>query len=705
MDPLHRKAKEPYNPLRSSRPPQRRPPVPSQSRAPPPKVKQQPVEEEPEPDYEDSTEWTCYTLTTTKSSILAGNRHHVMRLHPKFVEVPDPADKTGKNVIMVPETVNITDPETFKQPIRLHRRDATAPLAGKNQAEASKLETPKPVDEEERKMLEFKAEKARRREELMSKVAPDGGGRNNFKIKGEKKTQQVRQSNADQVANRKMRYEEEYPWFLEDADNGQTWQGQREHAMSNGEFVVLQMDHVQGSFSMIPVEKWYRFTKVKRVNKMTEKEIKAGEKVLSGEEPALPSWAKKVPKEFVDTEELTKQEQRLYAKNAALVPKRQIKTVKGREESNQGNEELDFNVEDQFDNDDAGGLLGDFGEGNEGEEAAKDAAKRIIKDQLSANVFGSRTEKDIIEERRKLKTRQKLLKAHGKKVSKALKRREGNYIYDSDEEDPYLNKLLSASDNDSDSDSEAEAEEFKKWKLELKKAAAEKEAEEARKVEAKKETAKRATEKRKAKKQAEKRESPADDIPTSAPATPALIPHAVSKSVRNEVKSRKRSRSPESQKSTKRRCNDLAPNPSINSPLISPAPQPRANVKKRPRSPEPAKPQKPSGLLKRRRQNKVVPDNTISVPEQKNTNSASPTVLKSPSPSTNTAPDLPITDEEIIAVLRADPEGVSSKDITEAFRSRIKAGTKDVSALAQRLKQFGSREGDIKKWKLKKEFA
>lgn len=76
----------------------------------------------------------------------------------------------------------------------------------------------------------------------------------------------------------------------------------------------------------------------------------------------------------METEELTKQEQRLYAKNASSVPRRQIKTIKGGEEGNQVNEELDFNVEDQFDNDDAGGMLGDFGEGNEGAEAAKDAA-------------------------------------------------------------------------------------------------------------------------------------------------------------------------------------------------------------------------------------------------------------------------------------------------------------------------------------------
>lgn len=295
-----------------------------------------------------------------------------MRLHPRYVEAPDPTDKTGQRVIMVPENVNITDPEKFKRPIRLHRRDATAPLAGKDEAEALKLEPPKPVDEEEQKRLEFKAERARRREELMAKVAPDGGGRNNFKIKNEKKTQQVRQSNAEQVANRKMRYEEEYPWFVEDADNGQTWQGQREHAMSSGEFMVLHLDNEKGSFNMIPIEKWYRFTKVKRGRKLTEEEIKAGEKIMSGEQPVLPSWARKKPKEeFVETEELTNEEERLYAKNYAS--KRGM-GIKGRSDDTKGDEELDFNIEDQFDNDDAGGVLGDFGEGREGEEAAKDAA-------------------------------------------------------------------------------------------------------------------------------------------------------------------------------------------------------------------------------------------------------------------------------------------------------------------------------------------
>ena len=70
-------------------------------------------------------------------------------------------------------------------------------------------------------------------------------------------------------------------------------------------------------------------------------------------------------------------------------------------------------------------------------EDAKDAEQRIKRDQLQANIFNMKDEKayakaDMIEKRH-----HDAKKVLGKKVKRALMKREKNYIYDSDSDDPY----------------------------------------------------------------------------------------------------------------------------------------------------------------------------------------------------------------------------------------------------------------------------
>ena len=64
------------------------------------------------------------------------------------------------------------------------------------------------------------------------------------------------------------------------------------------------------------------------------------------------------------------------------------------------------------------------------------------REQLSANVFDIRDEKEYEEEEREKKKLEEARKAHGKKVKKALKSHERNFAYeDSDDENPYLSEV------------------------------------------------------------------------------------------------------------------------------------------------------------------------------------------------------------------------------------------------------------------------
>src|SRR5690606_32249014 len=126
-------------------------------------------------------------------------------------------------------------------------------------------------------------------------IAPYGGAAkprtNNFK----KKTQQVFHGNE---ADRRLKFEEHYPWFIEDFDNKNTWQGQLESNMSHGSYAMFVLDG--GFFRMVPIEKWYKFTER---NKFQALDIEAAEKALKAN-AKVPRWIMK----------LTKQEEKEQAK-------------------------------------------------------------------------------------------------------------------------------------------------------------------------------------------------------------------------------------------------------------------------------------------------------------------------------------------------------------------------------------------------------
>lgn len=307
-------------------------------------------------------DWIPYKLTTTKASLLKSLRHHIIRLHPKrYEDIPDPNNPA--ETISVPRKVDLLDPTEFARPIRLHRRNPCAPLGGLKEAAAARLlakQTPA-YDEVKDVQEELHARKAASRAEIASKVAPYGADNVKKKSQFAKKTEQVFQRDQSNV---QMRYEESQPWFIEDFDNGNTWQGQREQNLSGGRFVALLHNRDSMSFNMVPIEKWYKFREVNKF-KMTSEEAVERKRKLDG---VKPPWIKVEKKAEVD-EPLTAEEARLYQKFSRLIGKGVVAS-KGSEEvkATADLEEVDY--EQEFDNDDAGQLYGVAGDDDEDEQKA-----------------------------------------------------------------------------------------------------------------------------------------------------------------------------------------------------------------------------------------------------------------------------------------------------------------------------------------------
>lgn len=318
-----------------------------------------------------NADWISYKLTTTKASLVDTLRHHVIRLHPKrYEEIPDPNNPA--ETISVPRKVELLDPTEFARPIRLHRRDPSAPLSGLKEADAARLlagqQTPV-YDEVKHAQEELRARKEANKAEIAAKIAPYGID-NAKRKRGQfaKKTEQVFQQRDQR--NVQMRYEESQPWFIEDFDNGNTWQGQREQNLSGGKFVALLYSQSSKSFNMIPIEKWYKFREVNKY-KMTSEEAVERKRRLDGVTPPWLKIEKAVEVKVEADEALTLEEARLYEKFSRRMGKGVV-TSKGSEEVKAAIDMEEVDYEQEFDNDDGGLLYGmDGGDDKEEQQEIK----------------------------------------------------------------------------------------------------------------------------------------------------------------------------------------------------------------------------------------------------------------------------------------------------------------------------------------------
>jgi len=375
-----------------------------------------------------------YRLVLSKQALADGFRHHVARFSGSRMFDP----RTGH------ESVRRVDPrneEEFVRPVRLHRRDPRAPPGGAGgvKAEDHSQNGTENMDEKEREKQEIlKAERDAKREVEMAQVAPSvsvprSSGKNM------KKTEQIyRNDQTDEQKKRsQLRYEEAMPWHLEDFDNKNTWVGSYEAALSDTYSMIIPSQDANGNpyFRLVPLEKWYKFTQKNQFKALTadEAEVRFNKKI-------------KEPRWFMDSEE-SKQRRKEEEESKKLASGLFIgKWERGgggsgnaapvTKHGNADVDDLDFQ-EDRFaDDEDNVNLF------EEDDDNTKDAKARIEKDQLQANVFDLKEEKEY-EKQEKLENKEKELeKRFGKRTKKTLIKREKNYIYDSDSTDnPYTSEV------------------------------------------------------------------------------------------------------------------------------------------------------------------------------------------------------------------------------------------------------------------------
>lgn len=360
-----------------------------------------------------------YPLVVSKKALLEGLRHHVSRFSSK-------------------KTVDPRNPDEFVRPVRLHRRDPRAPaFAGgeEKNAETEKAGDPALEDKERVKLEMMKAERDAQREAEMAQVAPSantGGPKrpNTFK----KKTQQIFRNDQteEQKAESKLRYEEALPWHLEDFEGKQVWVGSYEAALSDTYAILAQGP--DGKFRMTPLHKWYKFTPKNQFKTLTIEEAESRMSKKTKE----PRWF--MESQQANKEKENEQENKKAAKGLFLGKWERgaggsgLSAPKSKQEQADA-DDLDFE-EDRFADDEENVLF-------EGEdEEAKEAEDRIKRDQLQANIFDLKEEKEYDKAEQEEKKEKDAEKKLGKGVKKALMKREKNYIYDSDSADnPYTEEV------------------------------------------------------------------------------------------------------------------------------------------------------------------------------------------------------------------------------------------------------------------------
>ncbi|KAL6949346.1 hypothetical protein ACO0OE_001429 [Hanseniaspora uvarum] len=258
--------------------------------------------------------------------------------------------------------------------------------------------------------------------DVFDDVAPDGGARvRRGGWFGKRKTRQLKKY--DEHA-KKLRFEEFYPWVLEDFDGYNTWVGTYE--AGNSDHYVMFSVEKDGSFTMLPCDKVYRFTARSQFATLT---IEEAEKRFEKKRQSVPRWLMKHLDDIGTT--TTRYDRTL----------RKLKGVDGDNHDNQDDEgnvfkretsdnEIDF--DDDFQDDEEAPIM----DGNDQEN--KETEQRMKKEMLQANAMGLRDHEDIIDEL----DAEDNGEVEDKSIKNTLKKTDMGVLYDSDdeEENPYLSK-------------------------------------------------------------------------------------------------------------------------------------------------------------------------------------------------------------------------------------------------------------------------
>lgn len=263
----------------------------------------------------------------------------------------------------------------------------------------------------------------------LADVAPDGGGR----AKRGNMRRKTRQLKVLDENAKKLRFEEFYPWVMEDFDGYNTWVGSYEAGNSDS-YVLLSVED-DGSFTMIPADKVYKFT---ARNKYATLTIEEAEKRMDKKSGEVPRW---LMKHLDDIGTTTTRYDRT---------KRRLKAVNDQraneDDEHSDNSEVELDYDEEFADDEEAPII------DNDEKENKESEQRIKKEMLQANAMGLRDEEEADANEEDDLFNEKKIDEEGERIKRALQKTELAALYSSDEEE--INPYLSESDVENKEQSE-----------------------------------------------------------------------------------------------------------------------------------------------------------------------------------------------------------------------------------------------------------
>lgn len=346
--------------------------------------------------------YTDYKLVVTKKDLMDGLRHHILHLA---------GDK---------KTVDIRDQSQFARPAHLHRRDPMADSAGLLKDEQAEVRDGLTVNEREEQSKKNELRK-QEREANLAQIAPTQSTRKG--IKQTLKTKAVYHKEYTEEEKRRIQtnYEEKLPWHLEDFDGKHCFVGENQapSAHRHVAFAYERPDAGTPKFRLVPVEKVYEFRPKRRVvQAQTLEEIEAA---MSKKRATMPEWLERVEQKSA----LKRKEQQTRGTGTMYTGAVNNNKFAGR--TGEG-ADLDFDDDELFADDEEGDI---FKLEDEDEDLAK---KKIKEDQLKANYFEVKEEREFDEEEEAEQREEQARKENFRKIRRALEKHEHDYNHASDSE-------------------------------------------------------------------------------------------------------------------------------------------------------------------------------------------------------------------------------------------------------------------------------
>lgn len=346
--------------------------------------------------------YTDYRLVVTKKDLMDGLRHHILHLAD---------NKKG---------VDIRDQSQFPRPAHLHRRDPLADSAGLLKDEQAEIRDGLTIHEREEQSKKNEIRK-QEREANLAQIAPTQSSRKGGKQTLKTKTVYHKEYTEEEKRRIQTNYEEKLPWHLEDFDSKHCFVGENQapSAHRHVAFAYERIDAGNAKFRLVPVEKVYEFRPKRKVAQAQSlEEVEAAMKKRAN----MPEWL-----ERVEQKSMLKKKEQSIQQRAAQMYTGAVNNNKFAGRTGEG-ADLDFDDDELFADDEEGDI---FKVQDEDEEHAK---KRIKEDQLKANYFEVKEEREFDEEEQEEQREEQARKANFRKIRRALEKHEHDYNHASDSE-------------------------------------------------------------------------------------------------------------------------------------------------------------------------------------------------------------------------------------------------------------------------------